>query len=229
MNLNKQTWIRLMKTELNICILAALLVCHAENVPSAEAKKQRVSAASESATTSPRESQPPSQEDLGCVVIDGKTNKVIRVHSADPISVFVLYESEECGRGGRKIPRKELPPQLQAKYPYDAAKAAEYRKQQADAAAEQAALSVQQAARMRAAAKEVLGQKERGILAQIGSLNKKDVELQKEKSVLNSLPAGNGRRVRARHISDEQQSIREQIAQLRKQVEQIRVQSAGTP
>jgi hypothetical protein len=218
-----------MKTQIYVCILTALLACRAAEVCSAEAKKQPTSTASASATASKSQSQPPVQDDLGCVVIDGKTNKIVRVHSADPVSVFVIYENEECGKGGRKIPRQELPPQLQAKYPYDAAKAAEYRKQQADAAAEQAALSVQQAARMRAAAKEVLGQKERGILAQIDSLNKRDVELQKEKSVLNSLPAGNGRRVRARHISDEQQSIRENIAQLRRQVEQIRVQSAGTP
>jgi hypothetical protein len=143
--------------------------------------------------------------------------------------VFVLYDSEEGGKGGRKIPRQELPPQLKAKYPYDAAKATEYRKQQAGLAAEAAAMSVQQAARMRAGAEEVLRQKERAILAQIDSWHKRDVELQKEKNILDSLPAGNGRRVRSRHISDEQQGIREQIAQLRKQVEQIRVQSTGTP
>jgi hypothetical protein len=218
-----------MKTQIYVRILTALLVCHAVEIWSAEAKKQPAAAASESATASSSQSRPPAQEDLGCVVIDGKTNKIVCVRSADPVSVFVLYESEECGKGGRKIPRQELPPQLQAKYPYDAAKAAEYRKQLADAAVEQAALSVQQAARMRAAAKEVLGQKERGILAQIDSWHKWDVELQKEKNILDSLPAGNGRRVRSRHISDEQQSIREQIAQLRKQVEQIRVQIAGTP
>jgi hypothetical protein len=141
----------------------------------------------------------------------------------------VIYESDESGKGGRKIPRQELPPQLQAKYPYDAARAAEYRKQQADQAAEQAALSVQQAARARAAARETLRQKEREFLAQIDSWNKRDVEMQKEKNILNSLPPGNGRRVRAKHISDEQQGIREHIAQLRKQVEQIRAQIAGTP
>ena len=218
-----------MKTKLHFCILAALLVCHAKNLSSAEAKEQPPAAAAESATASTRESQPPAQEDLGCIVIDGRTNKIICVRSADPVSVFVLYESEECGKGGRKIPRQELPPQLQAKYPYDAAKAAEYRKQQADAAAEQAALSAQQASRARAAAREALRQKVREILAQIDSWNKRDVELQKQKRILDSLPPGNGRRVRSRHISDEQQAIREHIAELRKQVEQIRVQIAGTP
>lgn len=213
----------------NRFLLAALLVCRAENVFSAEDKKQPAAAAPESATASSSQSQPPAQEDLGCVIIDGKTNKITCVRSADPVSVFVLYDNEGGGKGGRKIPRQELPPQLQAKYTYDAAKAAEYRKQQADQVAEQAALSVQQVARMRAAAREVSRQKEREILAQIDSLNKRDVALQKEKRILDSLPAGNGRRVRSRHISDEQQGIREQIAQLRRQVEQIQVQIAGTP
>jgi hypothetical protein len=217
-----------MKTKIHICILAAVLVCHAENVSSAEVKTQPTAAAPESASASTRESQPPAQEDLGCVVIDGKTSKIICVRSADPVSVFVIYESDAGGKGGRKIPRQELPPQLQAKYPYDAAKAAEYRKQQADQAAEQAALSVQQAAGARAAARDVLRQKEREFLAQIDSWNKRDVELQKEKNILNSLPPGNGRRVRSKHISDEQQGIREHIAQLRKQVEQIRALIAGT-
>jgi hypothetical protein len=218
-----------MKAKLNICILAVLLVCRAEEVSSAEAKTQAAAAAPGPAPTPSRQSQSPVREDLGCVVIDGKTNRIVRVHSADPVSVLVIYESEEGAKGGRKIPRQELPPQLRTKYPYEAAKAAEYRKQQADAAVEQAGLSVQQAAKMRTAAREVLRQKEREILAQMDSLNKQDVELQKEKNTLDHLPPGNGRRVRSRHISDEQQGIREHIDQLRKQVEQIRLQIAGTP
>jgi hypothetical protein len=218
-----------MKTKLNICILAALLVCQAENVSSAETKKQRPATPAESATASTGESQPPAQQDLGCIVIDGMTNKIICVRSSDPVSVFVIYESEAGGKGGRKIPRQELPPQLQAKYPYDDAKAAEYRKQQADAAADQAALSVQQAVRASAAAREALRQKEREILAQIEPWQRRDVELQKEKNILNSLPPGNGRRVRAKQIAAEQQGIREHIAQLRKQVEQIRAQIAAMP
>ena len=218
-----------MRTRTDIYIIAALLVWHTDNSSSVEAREQPAAAAPETATSPSSKSQPVAQEDLGCVVIDGKTNKVVRVMSADPVSVFVIYESEAGGKGGRKIPRQELPPQLQAKYPYDAAKAAEYRKQQADAAAEQAALSAQQASRARAAAREALRQKVREILAQIDSWNKRDVELQKQKRILDSLPPGNGRRVRSRHISDEQQAIREHIAELRKQVEQIRVQIAGTP
>jgi len=218
-----------MNTKLNICILAALLVCRAEEVSSAEAKTQPAAAAPESATTPTRQPQPPAQEDLGCVVIDGKTNKIVRVHSSDLLSVFVIFESQDGGKGGCRIPRQELPPQLQAKYPYDAAKAAEYRKQLADQAVERAALEAKQAASRGAAAREGLRQKEREILAQIDSLNRQDIALQKEKRTLDSLPPGNGRRVRSRHISDEQQGIREHIDQLRKQVEQIRARIVATP
>jgi hypothetical protein len=218
-----------MNTKIYIYILTGLLGCRAEGVFSAEVKEQSTAAVLESATPPPSQSQPPVQEDLGVVLIDGRTNKIIHVRTADPVSVLVIYENEEGSKGGRKIPRQELPPQLQAKYPYDAAKAAEYRKQQAAAAAEQAALSVQQEAKRCAAAREALRLKEREIRAQMDSLNKQDVELQKEKNTLDRLPAGNGRRVRSRHISDEQQGIREHIDQLRKQVEQIRAQIAGTP
>lgn len=217
-----------MKTRIDIYILAALLVCHADNSSSVEAREQPTVAAPESGAMSARQSQPPARDGLGCIVIDGKTNKIVRVQSADPVSVFVIYESEDCGKGGRKIPRQELPPQLQAKYPYDAAKAAEYRKQQADLAAEQAALSVQQAARARAAVREVLRQKEREVLAQIDSWNKRDVELQKEKNILNSMPAGGGRRLKAKQISGQQEIIRQHIDRLNQQVDEIRAQIAGT-
>jgi hypothetical protein len=218
-----------MNPRMNIHLLAALLACRAAEVSSAEAREQPSAAAPESATTPTRQLQPRVQEDLGCVVIDGKTNRIVSVNSADPVSAFVIYESEDGGRGGRKIPLQELPPQLQVKYPFDAAKAAEYRKQQADAAAEQAAAAVQQAARKRAAANEVLRQKEQEILAQIDSKNKRDVELQKEANRLKSLPPGNGRRVRLKQISNEQQGIRESIDKLNEQVKQIRAQIAGTP
>ena len=102
-----------MNPRINIYLLAALLACRAVEVSSAEAKEQPPAAAPESATTPARQSQPTVQEDLGCIVIEGKTNRIVSVNSADPVSVFVIYESEECGKGGRKIPRQELPPQLQ--------------------------------------------------------------------------------------------------------------------
>jgi hypothetical protein len=144
------------------------------------------------------------------------------------VEVYVLYESADCGRGGRKVSRQELPPQLQAKYPYDAAKAAEYRKQQADKAAEQAALAAQQAARARASAREALRQKEREILAQIDSLDKQDFELQKQVNILNKMPAGGGRRLKAKQLSGQQEVIRQYIDRLNSELAKIRAQIAGT-
>jgi hypothetical protein len=218
-----------MNPRINVYLLAALLLCRAAEVSSAGAKEQPPAPGPESANTPTRQSQPTVQEDLGCVVINGKTNRIVRVHSADPVSVFVIYESDDGGKGGVKIPRQELPPQLQAKYPYDADKAADYRKQQADQAVEQAALAARQAANARAATVEGLRQQEKEILAQIDRWQRRDVELQEEKQILNRLPPGHGRRLRAKQISNEQQGIRGHIAQLRDQVERIRAQIAGAP
>jgi hypothetical protein len=212
---------------MNIYLLAAFLVCRAAGVSFAVAKEQPPAAAPEPATTPAKQSQPSVQEDLGCIVIDGKTNKVVRVLGANPAEVHVRYEGEG-GPGARWISRQELPPQLQAKYLYDADKAAEYRKQQADQAAERAALAAQQATKARAAAREALRQKEREILAQIDSFNKQDVELQKEKNILNSLPAGGGRRLKAKQISGQQEIIRQYIDRLNQQLAQIRAQIANT-
>ena len=80
-------------------------------------------------------------DDFGYDFREGKTNKIARVYSVTPTHVQVIYEG---GQGGRNIPRQSLPPALQSKYPYDAEKAAEYQRQQAEAAAHQVA--AQQAA-----------------------------------------------------------------------------------
>src|ERR1035441_4891427 len=103
-----------MNTKIYIYILTGLLGCRAEGVFSAEVKEQSTAAVLESATPPPSQSQPPVQEDLGVVLIDGRTNKIIHVRTADPVSVLVIYENDEGSKGGRKIPRQELPPQLQA-------------------------------------------------------------------------------------------------------------------
>lgn len=211
-----QGWRNRLLGRLVFCVLVftALLVCRATEVSSAEAKEQRTAAAPESANASSRRSQLTVQEDLGYVIIDGKTKKIVGVHSADAVLVYVIYEGEDGGRGGRKIPRQELPPQLQSKYPYDAAKAEAYRKQQAEAVVQQIAQQTAAAAAARAAAKDAMN---KGISPRLDALRRRDVELQKEKSILDSLPKGNGRRVRSQQISNEQESLRQQIAQLEKQ------------
>ena len=89
-------------------------------------------------------------------------------------------------------------------------------------------MSVQQAARARAAVREVSRQKEREVLAQIDSLNKQDVELQKQVNILNKMPAGGGRRLKAKQLSGQQEVIRQYIDRLNSELAKIRAQIAGT-
>jgi hypothetical protein len=169
---------------------------------------------------------PPAQEDFGCDVVGGATNKILRVSSVNPISIYVLYE---CENRGRWILRQDLPPQLKAKYPYDPAKVAEYQKRQMEQQKQQAELAAQLAAAQRAAQREALNQREKEILAEIAKLEKQDVEEQKEKNVLKNLPHGGGRRVRAAHISSNQENIRNRIQQLNTLLQQVRAQRDSIP
>ena len=165
------------------------------------------------------ENNPPAREDLGCDVVDGVTNRILRVSSVNPVSVYVLYEG---GNRGRWILRQDLPPQLKAKYAYDPAKAAEYQKRQIE-------LAAQQAVAQQTAQREAIHQRENEILAEIATLEKRDTEDQREKNILLSLPPGNGRRVQAAHISTDQQNIRERIQQLRTLLQQVRAQKDSVP
>ena len=67
-------------------------------------------------------------EDLGYDFYNGKSNKIARVYNVTPVAVQVIYEGD---KGGRNIPRDNLPPALKAKYPYDPDAAAEFMKNQA--------------------------------------------------------------------------------------------------
>jgi len=161
----------------------------------------------------------PAQEDLGVDIVDGVTNRIVRVSGVTPVSVFVLYEGE-CR--GRRILRQDLPPQLKAKYSYDPAKAAEYQKRQIE-------LAAQQAVAQHVAMREALHRREAEIIAEIAMLERRDDEAQKERAVLMSLPPGNGRRRRAAQITNDQQSIGERISQLRALLQQVRSQCDSIP
>ena len=163
--------------------------------------------------------QPRNEENLGYVVVDGKTNKIGRIFSVTPSYVWVIYDPST---GGRKIPRQELPPELKARFPYDAAKAAEYQKQQMEAAARQAAVQA-------AVARETGLRREAEITNEIAALREQDVAIQKEVRILKSLPGGNGRKVKAAHLHDQQESIRERISGLRTQLEQLQAQRDRMP
>jgi hypothetical protein len=71
-------------------------------------------------------------EDLGWIVVDGKTNRVTKIGEVNPVSVQVFYSSGAGHLGATKVLRQDLPAELRSKYPYDAEKAAEYRKQRAE-------------------------------------------------------------------------------------------------
>ena len=73
---------------------------------------------------------------LGYDFFEGKPNKIAKVYAATHTHVQVIYDG---GKSGRKIPRQSLPPQLAAKYPYDADKAADYQRLQMDISSRQIA------------------------------------------------------------------------------------------
>jgi hypothetical protein len=168
-------------------------------------------------------SQPRSEENLGYDVVDGKTNKIGSIYKVTPSYVHVIYDPSTRGR---KIPRQELPPELKAKFPYDATQAAEYQKQQMALAAQQAAIAT---AAAREAAKTAAIQREREIQNEIARLQAQDVAIQKEVNVLKSLAPGNGRRVQLAQLRNQLQAIRERVSKLRTQLEQLQAQRDRTP
>lgn len=147
---------------------------------------------------------------LGYDVFEGKTNKIARVFKADAVSVYVIYEGD---KGGRNIPRSELPPGLAARYPYDA---------------DQAAALVEKQAKETAARKDraraTLQKHEQELRSQITRLEKQTSENRAEMNILQKGGKGNGRRVRHTALKDDQQAIKERILVLRKQLEQVQTQ-----
>lgn len=146
-------------------------------------------------------------ENLGTDFYNGKSYKIISVVSVTPTHVQVRYDGNF---GGRKIPRIDLPPQLETRYPYDAEKAAEY-------VARQSAIAAQQAAAQQAALLETIRRREQAIDAEIEKLINQDVRLQSEVNLLEHSRAGNGRKVRMLHLMDQQRAIREKLSKLRQQ------------
>ena len=156
-------------------------------------------------------------ENLGFDLVDGKSNKIARVHSMTPVSVFVIYEG---GKAGRKIPRQELSPELRSKYPYDAAKAAEYQRQQAEAVASQVA--AQQAAQ------RVMAQsRENAIKAEIEKLEAEDRRLQGPIELYAGMAPGNGRKKHLADLRNERQHGRERILKLEEQLKMLQTRRDG--
>ena len=158
-------------------------------------------------------------DDYGYDFREGKTNKIARVYSVTPIHVQVIYEG---GQGGRNIPRQSLPPALQAKYPYDAEKAAEYQRQQAEAAAHQVA--AQQAA-YRVASQH----RETGIKAEIERLELQDRKLEGAINLYDSMAKGNGRKKHLADLRNERQHLRERKLKLQEQLQTMQSRRDSTP
>lgn len=172
----------------------------------------------ETNNTTATASTPSAPENLGYYVEAGNSNKITKVITATPSYVQVLFGSDGS-LGSRKIPRSELPPELAARFPYDAEKATEHQKRQTEMDAQQRAAQQagQQAAQQEAARRRVLA-----IDAEIERLGNQDVQLQKEVNILTHLPHGNGRKVRRANLLDQQQAIRERIVQLRQLQQTLR-------
>jgi len=157
--------------------------------------------------------------DLGCDFVDGRSNKIARVFSVTPTHVQVIYDG---GQAGRKIPRHELPPELAAKFPYDAAKAAAYQQRQvAEAAARAAAQS--------AAARAASLKREQDLANEIERLNKQDQQLQSEITLARTLPRGNDKRAKITDKTNERQRIRDRITSLQTQSDELRTRRDAAP
>ncbi len=209
-----------MKTKLHRHLLFALPLLAAANALCADA----VSALAPVSSGSSVAVAPAIHKDLGCDIHDGKTNKIARVLNADPLNVYVLYEG---GKGGRKISRLELPPQLAATYPYEPDKAAAFLEQQARV----------NEARQRAyreSLRNSLKQKEQQLLAEIAALDSQNVLDQKERTTLNQITnggrrGGGGRLVRLEQLQDKRLRLEKRVEELKLQVAQVRAQMDRVP
>jgi hypothetical protein len=170
--------------------------------------------ADENKTVTPAETRNAQQEDLGFDVFEGKTNRIARVAKVDPRFVWVVYEDSKTGR---KIPRAELPPQLQAKYPYDPQKAvasinAHAQEAQAEAAAQKTALR----------------QKEHNLQSQVDALEKQMTENEKEignlDRKLKTMPKSKTLKAQKIKMLSDQDELRKRKTDLTDRLKQVRAQ-----
>ncbi|HMP82026.1 MAG TPA: hypothetical protein PKA41_04885 [Verrucomicrobiota bacterium] len=161
----------------------------------------------------------PASEDLGWDLHEGKSNKIARVYSVTPAYVQVIYDG---GKGGRKIPRNDLPPQLRARYPYDAPRAAEYQAQKAE-------IAVNRATAVNDTLRENLKKQEDTLMAEINRLGEKDSQMQREVNALRKAPPGGGRKVKLAHLMNQQQQLREHVQKLQSQLDAVRARRLVIP
>ena len=166
---------------------------------------------------SPTTITPP--EDLGYDVFEGKTNKIARVYAVTPTHLQVLHEG---GKSGRKIPRQELPPELAAQYPYNAAKAAGYQQQQMDIAARQIAAQ-------RTVMEESARRRDKELADQVARLRTQSARLHADLNIAKTLPGKRKRAAETTNTLRELQSVQHQIARLEDQLTALRASRNTTP
>jgi hypothetical protein len=165
------------------------------------------------------------QESYPTLKIGDETYKNVRVVKSTPIELTLLYDG-----GGRTIKLEDLPEVLKAKYPYNAAKAAEFKKKHA---AEQKALAEEQqkkwsqdAASVRAALlskEQKVREKLEPLDVQIDRLQK-DINMQRKISGTtpknsNERRALNDLRKQMLQLRDQKEALQDQIKSLQKQRE----------
>lgn len=151
-------------------------------------------------------------EDLGSDFFEGKTNRIAKVYAATPTHVQVIYDG---GKSGRKIPRQSLPPQLAAKYPYDADKAADYERLQMD-------ISSRQIAAQQTIMEESARRREKELTENVTRLRTQAARLRGDVNIAQQLPGKRARAFRTAIALRELQSVRGQIAALEDQLTALR-------
>jgi chromosome segregation ATPase len=159
--------------------------------------------------------------------VGDETYKNVRVVKATPIELTLLYDG-----GGRTIKLEDLPAELKAKYPYNAAKAAEYKRKHA---AEQKALAEDQQKRWQqdaAATRAALLSKEQKLREKIEPLQVQIDRLQRDINTQRRI-AGTTAKNSAAHkklnemrkemipLRDQKESLTDQINTVRKQREKL--------
>jgi len=159
------------------------------------------------------------QESYPTLKIGDETYKNVRVVKSTPIELTLLYDG-----GGRTIKLEDLPAELKAKYPYNAARAAEFKKKHA---AEQKVLAEEQQrkwAHDAASARAALLSQEQKVREKLEPLEvqidrlQKDINMQRK--ISGTTPKNSNER---RALND----LRKQMLQLRDQKEALQDQIKG--
>lgn len=159
------------------------------------------------------------QESYPTLKIGDETYKNVRVVKSTPIELTLLYDG-----GGRTIKLEDLPAELKTKYPYNAARAAEFKKKHA---AEQKALSEEQQrkwAQDAASARAALLSQEQKVREKLEPLEVQVDRLQKDINTQRRISETTPKNSKERRVLND---MRKQMIQLRDQKEALQDQIKG--